>query len=322
MPRKIIFRDILHARNRLTPFIRRTPTARSLSLEGLSGVPVFLKKEHNQLTGSFKLRGATNALQSLSRDESARGVVGVSTGNYGKALAYAASRRGTRCIICMSTLVPANKVEAVKAAGAEVRIIGKSQDEAQLEADRLMVEEKMIMLPPFDHPDVIAGQGTLGLEVLEDVPDAATLVVPLSGGGLAAGVALAAKTLISDIRIIAVSMERGAAMHASLQAQTPVQVEEFPSLADSLGGGIGLQNMYTFPMVRDLVDEVILVSEEEIGAGIAHAYWQEGEIVEGAGAVGIGALLAEKIVSTGPLVIVLSGGNIDRTLHYQVIAQT
>ncbi|TIQ61474.1 MAG: pyridoxal-phosphate dependent enzyme, partial [Mesorhizobium sp.] len=194
---------------------------------------------------------------------------------------------------------------------ADVRIVGNSQDDAQQEVDRLVAEEGLVMLPPFDHPDIIAGQGTLGLEIMEQVTDAASVLVPLSGGGLAAGVAAAVKGVSSDTKVIGVSMARGAAMKASLDAGRPVQVEELPTLADSLGGGIGLDNRLTFAMCRDLLDDVILLSEDEIAGGIRHAYEQEREIVEGAGAVGIGALLAGKASTNGPTVLILSGRNID-----------
>lgn len=321
MNNNISYRHILQAKRRINPFVRHTPVAFSSSLSDINGGNVYLKQEHHQITGSFKLRGALNAVLSLPRKERQRGVVGVSTGNYGRALAHSASQNGVRCIICMSSLVPQNKVQGVKDAGAEVRIIGKSQDEAQLEVDRLINEEQMIMLPPFDHADVIAGQGTLALEILEDLPDTQSIFIPLSGGGLAAGVALAAKTIAPDIKIIGVSMERGACMYESLKAGKPVQVEEHASLADSLGGGIGLHNQYTFTMVQELVDEVILLREEEIAAGIHHAYWQEGQILEGAGAVGIGALLAGKAEANATSVLILSGCNIDPALHHQIISK-
>lgn len=320
MENSISLRHILHAQKRINSSVLRTPVTLSKSLSQLTGCKISLKLEHHQVTGSFKLRGALNAVLSLSAKERKCGVVGVSTGNYGRALAHSATQNGVKCIICMSSLVPQNKVQGVKDAGAEVRIIGNSQDEAQLEVDRLIKEEQMIMLPPFDHPDVIAGQGTLGLEIVEEVPDVEAIFIPLSGGGLAAGVALAAKTMVPDVKIIGVSMELGASMHASLRAGTPVQVDEHASLADSLGGGIGLDNRYTFSMVRDLVDEVLLLTEKEIAAGIHHAYWHEGQVLEGAGSVGIGTLLAGKATVTGPSVLLLSGCNIDPQLHCRVIS--
>jgi len=321
MENSISLRDILHTQKRIGSSLRRTHTTISTSLSSRMGCKIHLKLEHQQTTGSFKLRGALNAVRMLSAEERQRGVVGVSTGNYGRALAYSAALHGVKCIICMSSLVPQNKVQGVKDAGAEVRIVGTSQDEAQLEVDRLIVEEQMIMLPPFDHPDVISGQGTLGIEIVEDIPDVEAIYIPLSGGGLAAGVALAAKTMLPGVTIIGVSMELGACMHESLKAGKPIQVEEHASLADSLGGGIGLDNRYTFSMVQNLVDDVILLTEEEIAEGIRHAYWREGQIIEGAAAVGIGALLAGKSTPKGTTVLLLSGGNIDPQLHYRIISE-
>jgi threonine dehydratase len=312
--------EIERARNAIAATIRATPVNVSPVLSDLAGVPVYLKLEHMQITGSFKLRGASNAVASLSDEERRRGVVGVSTGNHGRGLAYAARAAGVKCIICMSRLVPQAKIDGIKAQGAEVRIVGQSQDEAQLEVDRLVAEDGMTMIPPFDHRKIIAGQGTLGLELLEQVPDLATVLVPLSGGGLISGVAAALKAKRPEVRIVGISMERGAAMHECLKAGKPVQVEELATLADSLGGGIGFNNRLTFAMTRDLVDDVVLVSETEIAAAIRHAYWQERQIIEGSGSVGISALLARRIESDGPIVAILSGGNIDMNQHHRVIS--
>jgi threonine dehydratase len=312
--------DIVAAQSTLQGIIRETAVVRSSDLSDICGAPVYLKLEHQQITGSFKLRGAANAVSRLTDGQRAKGVIGVSTGNHGRALAYAAKRAGVGCIICMSRLVPQNKIDAIRALGADVRIIGRSQDEAQAEVGRLVKLAGMTMLPPFDHADIIAGQGTLGLEILEQAPDVATVLVQLSGGGLISGVAAALKAQRPDIRIVGVSMERGAAMHASLTAGHPVEVEELATLADSLGGGIGLDNSFTFPMTRDLVDEVVLVSEAEIAEGVKHAYWHERQIIEGAGAVGIAALLAKKVTPKGPVLTLLSGGNIDMDLHYRLIS--
>jgi threonine dehydratase len=311
--------DIRAARERIAGKIVPTPVVPSIALSEHVGVPVHLKLEHRQTTGSFKLRGASNAVASLGREEKARGVVAASTGNHGRALAYAAKLEGLRAVICMSKLVPANKVEEIRRLGAEIRIVGSSQDDAQVEVDRLVAKEGLVMVPPFDHPAVIAGQGTLGLEMVEAIPDMAAVLVPLSGGGLAAGIAAAVKGVKSGTKIIGVSMERGAAMKASLDAGKPVQVQEVPTLADSLGGGIGLDNRWTFAMCRDLLDEVVLLSEDEIAVGIAHTYRQEREIVEGAGAVGIAALLSGKAKVDGPTVLVLSGRNIDMDRHRDIV---
>jgi len=286
----------------------------------LSGVPVFLKLEHHQTTGSFKLRGATNAVLNLSREQRARGVVGVSTGNHGRGLAYAARQAGIRCVICMSSLVPQNKIDGIERYGAEVRIVGNSQDDAQVEVDRLVQEEQMTMLPPFDHFDIIAGQGTLGLELLEQNSRFRTVLVPVSGGGLISGMAIALKAVQPEIRMVGISMERGAAMYESIQSGYPVEVEELTTLADSLGGGIGLDNRLTFSIVHELVDDLIVVSEREIGEAIHHAYWSERQILEGSGSVGIAALLSGKIKSDAPVAVLTSGGNIDMNLHHRIIS--
>ncbi len=279
---------------------------------------MLLKLEHTQITGSFKLRGATNAVLSLTESQRQAGVVGVSTGNHGRGLAYASAKAGVRCVICMSQLVPQNKIDGIKALGADVRIVGRSQDDAQIEVDR-MVADGMVMLPPFDHRDIIAGQSTVALEMLEQVPDLEMVIVPVSGGGLISGVAMVMKSVNPSIRVVGVSMERGAAMYASQRAGKPVAVEELPTLADSLGGGIGLDNAYTFSMTRDLVDEIVLVSEAEIAEGIRHAYWQERQIIEGSGSVGIAALLAGRIKNPGRCIVLVSGQNIDMMLHKRLI---
>ena len=315
----VTLQDIYRARQVIGARIRRTPLAISDSLTRAVGAPVHLKLEHLQMTGSFKLRGALNAIARLSAEQKSRGVVGVSTGNHGRGLALAARQAGARCVICMSRLVPRNKVEGIKALGAEVRIVGASQDEAQVEVDRLVAAEAMTMLPPFDHPDIIAGQGTLGLEILEDLPEVETVLVPLSGGGLIAGVACAIKAANPQIRMIGVTMERGCAMYQSQKAGRPVEVEELPTLADALGGGIGLDNRYTFAMVRDLVDDLVLVSEEQIADAIRHAYFEEKQVIEGSGAVGIAALRAGMVETPGVAAVLVSGGNIDMALHARLI---
>jgi threonine dehydratase len=182
-------------------------------------------------------------------------------------------------------------------------------------------EEGYIMIPPFEHPHVIEGQGTLGLEMLEQVADVDTVLVQLSGGGLISGIALALKLQKPELRVIGISMERGCAMVTSQREGKPVEIEELPTLADSLGGGIGLDNRWTFNIVRDYVDDLVLVSEEEIAEGIRHAYFNEQVIIEGGGAVGIAALLAAKVKPGDKTIVLLSGKNIDMELHRKIINQ-
>lgn len=315
----IAFSDILKARKRIAGRVLRTQQRSSASLSRTAGQEILLKCEHHQTTGSFKLRGATNAVLSLSGEQRGRGICAASTGNHGRAIAHASRAAGARAVICMSKLVPSNKVEAIKALGAEVRIVGNSQDDAQAEVDRLVAEEGMTAISPFDHADVIAGQGTIGLEMLEDEPEMDAVLVPLSGGGLISGIALAVKTLKPEIKVIGITMERGAAMAASLAAGRPVEVEELPTLADSLGGGIGLQNRHTFDIARRHVDETILLTEREIAEGIRFAYFEESEILEGAAAVGIAAILSGRFGASGRTGLVLSGRNIGMETHREVI---
>jgi len=311
--------DIRAAALRIAPHLRRTPMEPDPHLSALLGVPVWLKLEHLQATGAFKLRGATNALLSLPAEALALGVVTASTGNHGRALAHAARAQGVRAVVCLSRLVPANKIAAIRDLGAEVRIVGDSQDQAMIEVARAVAEEGLAEVPPFDDAAVIAGQGTLGLEIVQDLPDLATVLVPLSGGGLAAGVAAAVKGLRPEVRVIGITMERGAAMAASLAGGCPVEVAEEASLADSLGGGIGLQNRLTYPMCAALLDDVVLLTEVEIAAGMRHAYRHARQVIEGGAAVGIGAILAGKVTATGPVAVILSGGNVDMDLHLRVI---
>lgn len=319
-PASVALPDIEAAAARIAGRVVRTPLVASPSLSRLCGQPVHLKLETRQPIGAFKLRGAMNAVLALSDEQRRRGLVTASTGNHGRAVAYTAHELGLAATICMSALVPANKVEAIRSLGAEVHIVGRSQDDAQVEVERLVAEHGLTPIPPFDHPDVVAGQGTIGLELLQNLPELACVLVPLSGGGLAAGIAVAVKALRPSVRIIGISMERGAAMAAAIAAGRPVEVVEEETLADSLGGGIGLANRVTFALCRDLLDEVVLLSEAEIAAGIRHAQREEGEVVEGAGAVGIAALLAGKVSPHGPTAIIVSGRNIDEAVHRRIVS--
>lgn len=297
--------DIRAAAQAIAGIARRTPLVQS-SLAG----EVLLKLESLQPIGAFKLRGALNAISKLDDAQRSRGVVCASTGNHGRAVAYAAKRQGIGATVCLSSLVPGVKVDAIEALGAEVRRCGATQDDAEREVRRLVADEGMVDIPPFDHPDVIAGQGTIGIELLEDRPDLEMLVVPMSGGGLIAGIALAAKRIRPSIRVLGVTMDRGAAMAESIAAGRLVDVEELPTLADSLGGGIP-GNRYTFNLCRELVDETILVTEQEIYRGMAALLRQEGLVAEGGAAVGYAAVLAGKIKPRGPTAIVISGRNVD-----------
>ncbi|MCA8868421.1 MAG: hydroxyectoine utilization dehydratase EutB [Rhodobacteraceae bacterium] len=295
-----------------------TPLVPSPHLSRKTGVEVLLKLECMQPTGAFKLRGAVNAV--LNLPTATRGVTCCSSGNHGRGIAFAAQKYGLRAVICMSELVPKIKVSAIRDLGAEVRIIGHSQDDAQAEVERLVATEGLTEVSPFDHADVIAGQGTIALELLTARPDLATLIVPLSGGGLAAGVAVGAKALKPDIRVIGVTMENGAAMHASIRAGHPVDVVEVDSLADSLGGGIMADNRLTLDLCSRLLDDTLLVSEAQIYAAMQRLYHEDRLIAEGAAAAGIAVLVNGQIRNiAGPVAVVISGRNVDMTRFTDII---
>ena len=307
--------DILAARRTIAGVAARTPMVPSLAVDG----ELLLKLETAQPIGAFKLRGALNAVAAVPAG--APGVTCCSTGNHGRGVAFAARAAGLRAVVCMSELVPRAKVEGIRALGAEVHIAGRSQDDAQAESLRLVREEGLVEIPPFDDPLVIAGQGTIGLEMLEDRPDLAAILVPLSGGGLAAGVALAAKAIKPSIRLIGVTMDRGAAMHASIGAGRPVEVVEVASLADSLGGGIGLENRLTFAMCRDLLDDCILVTEDEIYEAMQALYYEDRMVAEGASVVGIAAMRSGRLPAFGgPVATILTGRNVDMTTFTEIVA--
>lgn len=300
--------DIRAAAEAIAGIAARTPLTRS-AMTDTFGQDVSLKLETLQPIGAFKIRGAAYAISKLDEAQRARGVVCASTGNHGRAVAYAAKLQGIHATVCLSELVPEVKVRAIQGLGAEIRRCGGTQDEAEAEVRRLVAEQGIVEIPPYDHPDVIAGQGTIGLELLADRPDLESVLVPMSGGGLIAGIALAVKALRPSIRVIGVSMDRGAAMAESLAAGHIVDVDEEPTLADSLGGGIG-GNRYTFEMCRELVDATLLVTELEIYEAMAALLRHEGIVAEGGGAVGYAAALAGKIELQGPTAIVISGRNV------------
>ena len=311
--------DILAAAQTIAGVAVRTPLVPSPHMSAIAGNEFLLKLETTQPVGAFKLRGALNAVAAVA--DGVSGVTCCSTGNHGRGVAFAAKARGLKAVICMSSLVPRAKVEGIRALGADVRIVGRSQDDALAESMRLARDEGLVEISPFDDPLVIAGQGTIGLEMLEDRPDLDAILVPLSGGGLAAGVALAAKAIKPSIRVIGVTMERGAAMFESVRAGRPVEVQEVASLADSLGGGIGLENRLTFPICRDLLDDYVLVTETEIYDAIQTLYYEDRMVAEGASVVGIAAMKAGKLpVFNGPVATIITGRNMDMATFTDIVA--
>ena len=294
-------------------FATRTPVVDVPELSTSAVAGVALKLETLQPTGSFKIRGAAAKITSLGPDELARGVVTASTGNHGRAVAHVARALGATATVCMSDHVPPGKRAALAALDAVLDIGGPSQDTAFARAVAMSQQvDGPVLVHSILDPLTVAGQGTCGLEIVEQRPACDLVIVPVSGGGLIAGITVAVRSRLPRVRVLGVSMDRGAAMHASLAAGRPVEVDEVPSLADSLQGGIGLANDVTYPIVRDLVDDVVLVTEAEIAEAMRWALVERHLVLEGAGAVGIAALQAGKVAGAArSTVVVCSGANVE-----------
>ena len=319
--RDVTLQDVYQARQRIAGLAIRTPLIDSPRLAELVGAAVHLKAESLQRTGSFKIRGAANCMLGLTAEQRSRGVITVSTGNHGRAVSYVARQLGIHAVVCMSTRVPPDKAEAIKRLGAETVLHGSSYDDAERHALRLQEARGLTMIDPFDDPLIVAGQGTIGLELLEDLPDLDTVVVPLSGGGLISGIALVLKSANPRIRVIGVSMDRAPVMVHSLQAGRPVVMEELDTLADALVGNIGAENRYTFRFVQQYVDDAVLVSEAEIAEGMAFALEQHHLVVEGGGAVGIAALLSGRVPGLGrEVAVIASGSNVSPSKLTEIVA--
>lgn len=311
-----------HARDVVSGVARRTPMESSQFLADRLGVPVYLKCENLQRTGSYKLRGASNRIAALSEAERGRGVVAASAGNHAQGVAYAARELGIRATIFMPVGVALPKLDATRAYGADVVLSGDSIGETIAAAEAFAAESGAVMIPPFDHPDVIAGQGTLGLEILEQAPDATTIVVPIGGGGLAAGIASAAKQRAAldgrPLRIVGVQAENAAPYIASLAAGEPRQVPVVPTIADGIA--VYRPGELNFAIIRDTVDEVVTVTEDDIARALLVLLERAKLVVEPAGAVAVAAMMTGAVHSDGPVVAVLSGGNIDPLLMQRVVA--
>ena len=320
-PDILTIQDVWVARKMISNHVRKTPLFKSSQLSKQLDASVFLKLETMHEVGSFKIRGATNRILNLSAEEKKRGVITFSTGNHGMAVTYAAERLNIPAIVCLSNRVPEAKVNVLSSLGATVKQVGNSQDDAEAYCYKLADEEGLTVIKPFDDPHVIAGQGTIGLELLDDCPEINTVVIPVSGGGLFSGIALALKACNSKIRVIGVSMEHGAVMYHSLQAGHAVVLNEEATLADSLLGGIGEDNKYTFDMVKKYIDDFVLVSEEEIAAAMAYLFKNHRLVTEGAGATGIAALLAQKnlVLPGDNVAVIISGNNIGATPYIKAI---
>jgi len=311
--------DVEAALARIRERVYLSPCARSETFSRLTGTEAFLKLENLQMTGSFKERGALNRLLTLSAEERARGLITASAGNHAQGVAYHAGRLGFPATIVMPEATPIIKVASTRAHGARVVLAGGSYDEAYAEARRLEQAEGLTFVHPFDDPGVIAGQGTIGLELLEQVPDLDAVVVPVGGGGLVSGIGVAVKGRRPGVRVIGVQAELLASMLAALEAGKPITLEGAQTLADGIA--VKRTGELTLAHARKVVDEVVTVSEEEIASTILYLLEKEKTVVEGAGAVGAAALMHHRLpgLAGKKVVAVLSGGNIDVNLVARVI---
>lgn len=304
--------EVWEARKRIAPHVKKTPLIESMVLSERLGRPVYLKLENTHEIGAFKIRGAANKILSLTEKEKRQGITTYSTGNHGMAVAFVAQKLGIEAVVCISNRVPKAKVDRLARLGARIEIVGESQDAAGVRCYELQKEKGYTVIEPFDDPYVIAGQGTIGLELLEDLPNLGDVLVPLSGGGLLSGIGLALKTNNPEIRITGISMEKSAVMYESIKAGKLVEMEESKTLADSLLGGVGLDNHYTFGMVKKFSDQLLLIAEDEIGYAMAYMMDKQGMIVEGAAATGIAAVIGNQIPHQDrALVVIVSGRNVD-----------
>ena len=311
---------IRDAQRVLAPIVARTPMEHSRFLASISGASINLKCENLQRTGSYKIRGASYRMSRLSPEERARGVVAASAGNHAQGVAAAARQLGIAATIFMPIGVALPKLAATRDYGARVELVGHVVDEALAAAARFAQETGAVLIPPFDHPDVMAGQGTVGLEILEDVPDVETIIVPVGGGGLIAGVAAAVKAAAGHpVRVIGVQAENAAAFPESLAAGEVRTVRTSPTIADGIA--VGTPGRLTFEVVRDLVDEIVTVSDDETATALLVLLERGKLVVEPAGAVGVAAVLSGRVKDLGSTVIVLSGGNIDPLMMERVISR-
>ncbi|MGO0574867.1 threonine ammonia-lyase [Ornithinimicrobium panacihumi] len=315
--------DVLSARETLAEVLTPTPMEFSQSLTDRIGVPVHLKCENLQRAGSFKMRGAYTRMSRLTDEEKARGVVAASAGNHAQGVALAARMLGIEATVYMPLGAAMPKLAATRGYGATVTQVGTTLDEGIVEAKKFAEQTGAVFIPPFDHPDIVAGQGTCGLEILEQVPDVRTIVVATGGGGLLAGIATAVKAQNPDVRVVGVQAEEAAAWPGSLEAGRPVPVASMSTMADGIA--VGCPGEVPFGLVSELVDSMETVSEQAIARAVLFLAERAKQVVEPAGAAAVAHLMELGKESgshyEGPVAAVISGGNIDPLLLLRIIRQ-
>lgn len=309
------------ARATVAPIVIHTPVLKNSYLSEITGGDVFLKLENVQRTGAYKVRGAYNRMSKLTDEEKARGVVAASAGNHAQGVALAAKKLGIRATIYVPIGASLPKYQATQNYGANVVLTGNIFDETLAAAKQFCAETGAVFIPPFDHIEIVKGQGTVGLEILEDLPDVDNIVMGIGGGGLAAGVATAAKLKAAEtgkkIKVYGVQAEQAAAYPPSLQAGELVQVKVNPTIADGIA--VAKPGQIPFDLISQFVDEVVTVSEDDIAKAMLILLERAKQVVEPAGSVGAAAIMAGKLKLEGTTVVILSGGNIDPLLLQRVI---
>ncbi len=309
--------DIIAAGRRIAGQVEKTPLLHSETLSRMTGVNLHLKMENLQFTASFKERGALNCLLQLTAAERKRGVIAMSAGNHAQALAYHGQRLGIPTVIVMPRSTPNAKVEQTRVFGAEVHLEGAIFDETLAFTERLAMERQLVLVHPYDDPRVMAGQGTIGLEVLEQNPDLDTIVVPVGGGGLISGVATAVKARRPELRIVGVQVERYSAVDAAFHGSEPT-VQKPGTVAEGIA--VKSPGRHTLPVIRSLVDEMLTVSEEQVEQAVFRLIEIEKTVVEGAGAVGLAAVMSRpRLFEDQRTCLILSGGNIDMMILASIL---
>jgi threonine dehydratase len=310
--------DVVAARERLQGAIYYTPCAHSQMLSALTGQHIFLKLENLQMTGSFKERGALNRIALLTPEQEARGVVAASAGNHAQGVAYHATKRGIRALIVMPLATPLVKVTATRGFGAEVVLHGANYDEAYEEARRICSANDMTFIHPFDDPAVMAGQGTIALEMMEQIPGLEAVVVPIGGGGLIGGIACAIKETNPNIKVVGVQTSRLPSMVEAVAQHHPVTIAPATTIADGIA--VRRAGAITFPVIEKYVDEIVTVDEDEIASAILMLLEREKTLAEGAGATALAALLQKRTsLKNAKVGVLVCGGNIDVTLLSRII---
>ncbi len=315
--------DFLDAKRVLDGVAQNTPVEYSRYLEEVLGYPVYLKCENLQRTGSYKIRGAFYRISKLSDEEKRKGVVAASAGNHAQGVAFAAREQGIRATIFTPMGVALPKLQATRAYGAEVVLGGDSMLQPFEKAREFADSSGAVRIPPFDHADIVAGQGTVGLEIMEQQSNVRTVVVPIGGGGLMSGVASAMRQLSAergvDLRIIGVQAENSASYPQSLRKGRPVEFDVKPTISDGIA--VGKPGALNFEIIRETVDEIVTVSDDETARAILVLLERAKMVVEPSGAAGVAAILTGKVRAKGPTAVVLSGGNIDPMIMERVISR-